>query len=217
MPRITLPKDSPTNRTIPKKYFRADLFTFEVSESFESELNFSVIRQWRIFQMDTGVELFIADNPTLYSPRIVIRSNTFDFKRYSLVYFLTMKLDTGYLQSIKNEFTTSTKLYIDIISSGIQVFGLQNGVDNIVIGNQQEIFLYPRKFSFDMDGYSSTENFQFKFYCYLVDSNKANASFNGTLIKDLMSLKNVGTVDFNSCFNSTGKLKISFYYKKMVK
>lgn len=95
-------------------------------------------------------------------------------------------------------------LYIEVVSSGIQVFGLQNGVDYIVIGSQQEIALNPAEFSFDMDGYISPKLLNFKFYCQLVDFNSSNSVFNNTDL-DLKTLKNKNLVNSSSCFNSTGK------------
>ncbi len=129
-----------------------------------------------------------------------------------------MILDTGYLQSIENSFTTTTKHFIEMISSGIQVFSLQNGVENIEIGNQQEIMLTPDKFSFDMDNYVWIPSLSFKFFCYIVDSDKANQEFNRTLITDLKDLRNKGATDWNSCFNSTGNFFLmDFLYKKKKK
>lgn len=209
MPKIQADKDTPINKTNPGLFFRSNLIKFKTQASFESELNFTVFRLWRIFELDTNDELFIEENPTIYSQNLVIRSNTLNFKRYKIIFFLTMKLDTGYLQSIQNEFTTALKLYINVIPSGIQVFGLQNGIDYIIIGKSQSVTLNPSKFSFDMDDLVPSTSLKFKIYCRLVGLAMIDAEFNTTEMNDLKSQKYSGKLDINSCFNSTGLMIFS--------
>lgn len=89
-------------------------------------------------------------------------------------------------------YSKTINTFIQIIPSGLAVYALQNGIQQIVIGYAQSLNLNPSNYSFDFDDLAQIQDLSFKFYC--PPSN----------IVDLAAYKTNYSLNQTSCFKSNG-------------
>jgi hypothetical protein len=150
--------------------------------------------------ISSGLTLIdVSANPTYELPEIVIRSNTLDYGLYEFTVHVEIQL-MSYV--FKNEQST----YVEIIPTGLVVYGIENGVQSILIGYRQTLTLNPVEYSFDFDNLAAIKNFTFKFFCS--PSSKYNYSISSLVSAsdiDLATYKRNSSLQINSCFTSSGK------------
>lgn len=150
-------------------------------------------------------------NPTLEYPELIILSNSMYYGSYKVFYWINLKIDTGYLTNIKNEFGSVLVTYFDISPGGIAVFGLENGLSYIKVGMEQSLDLNPLKYSYDMDFLVSMNSLDFNFYCLDIPSsmNSSNFTLDSFNLTDqglnLKLYKTQANPYTNPCFVSPGK------------
>ena len=141
----------------------------------------------------------LSSNPTQHLSELVLQPYSLEYGTYEFtltVNFIVMIPSQG---NITQTNRISTNLVI--ISTGLVVYGIENGVNGLVIGISQELVLNPLMYSFDLDNSISTSDLDFLFYC----STTAN---NIMAYDDLRKLKNNflhGIISNNTCFDSISK------------
>ena len=91
--------------------------------------------------------------------------------------------------------------WINVVETGITVYGLEYGTNNLNLGYNQEIFLQPDHFSFDYDFVANITNLSFNFYCEKLNSNTSFSNFG----IELKALKNNPSLGTSTCFFDSSK------------
>ena len=159
-----------------------------------------------MFKLDENDELKIlkefqlSENSTVFKSELSFKRNTLEYGIYKLTYDVLLYANVN---SKMKTFKFSVKIFIRIISSGIVVFGLENGLDSKLIGSQQSILFMPSVYSFDIDSLVMPSQLEYKYYCR--QRNIANndpqhfPAITDTQVQDIES----GVLSGN-CFNSLG-------------
>lgn len=150
--------------------------------------------------LDVISDIDLSSNPTSFSSEILIKENTLEFGLYRfhlqvIVYFKSK-------MSVKN----ADETLIEIIPTGLAIFGLENGASSTLIGSQQAITLSPGVFSKDMDEIITPDKLAFKFYCKTInpyDKNEKSSSIDLATYKSNSSLKLIRN---QTCFGNDSKL-----------
>ena len=119
----------------------------------------------------------------------------YNFRLQVVVYFNSNK-------SLSN----ADETFIEIIPSGIAIFGLENGLSSTLIGSQQAITLSPGVFTKDMDEIITPDKLEFKFYCKTInpyDKNEISSSIDLATYKSNSSLELIRN---QTCFGFVSKL-----------
>jgi hypothetical protein len=171
---------------------------FELNES-----NFEVIRD---ITFDT--------NPTRVMTQVTLIENTFAFGLYKLSFYANL-----FVQNISLTFQEEINTFIQIVPSGINVYGLQNGLNQISIGRSQAFSLMPIDYSYDLDYVVNISSLDFKFYCKVMSKSAGFVYYlneSGSNFYDLytgqaqnLALRN------DSCFNSTSNVLKLFELSKL--
>ena len=107
----------------------------------------------------------LSGNPSATSAQLVISSNTLDYGIYAITYTATLTVSSS-----QTPYASSLSVYVQIVPTGIIVYGLANGVQGMSIGTSQQFSLEPSVNSYDMDSYVSLSSLPFEYYCRPVDS-----------------------------------------------
>ena len=126
-------------------------------------------------------EIDLSSNPTSTSTELLIKENTLEYGLYSF------KLKVIVYFNSNSNLTNEDETFIEIIPTGIAIFGLENGVNSIVIGSQQSLNLSPGVYTKDMDEVITPDTLKYQFYCKTVSSSNINGV--NSLI-DLKTYKN---------------------------
>lgn len=178
------------------------------------EQNYTYTTQWVLYLFDSTSNSWniveILNNPTVYTTRVALRGNSLIYGIYKLVHLVTFNVSIYSGANINNIFNSTSETYINVIPTGIAVFGLANGNDRIIIGTQQSIDLNPVLYSFDMDYLVTTNVLKFKFYCQIIDwtLDYSNMTINDYFLMynrtDLYKIKSQNDVEPDSCFVNNG-------------
>lgn len=66
-------------------------------------------------------------------------------------------------------FTNSGYTYLKIAPTGLAINGVENGVTSIYIGSNQNYYLTPTNYSYDLDQIADFTNLNYKYYCRTID------------------------------------------------
>ena len=118
----------------------------------------------------------------------------------------------------KITFTYQAASFLEIIPSGVTVFGLENGNTQAYVGKNQSFVLNPPLYSFDLDFIASMSSLTFKFYCYITPTgSQTDQTFLSQVlanqVDDLSKIKANLISPVNFCFNSTGNFFIYFIFR----
>lgn len=160
----------------PAIFYRSDIIKYSTELELFFKQKYSIIRSWTIYGLDENdtiiqPEIKLSNNPTVNYNELVIRSNTLVYKKYKLIHHIKIKIDTGYLENVENEIEYNAEAYIKIVPGGVAVFSFENGLDYLKIGTNQSITLNPLKYAYDVDLLVSSNGFDFKFYCFVINKN----------------------------------------------
>jgi hypothetical protein len=164
---------------------------------------------WQIIWLDLDYssigEVDLSANPTAATTQLNLPANYLDIGVYQIIFMATVT--TGASSQV---FYGNASTYIEIITSGLEVFALQNGLDTITIGINQSLSLTPRKYSYDLDELINMDSLSFVFYCQVVNSSAGFVNDLDPTIYDLLTLKMNSSLDEGgaSCFNSSN----GFYF-----
>jgi len=165
--------------------------------------SYTKIYSWTLNRIISNGPLLIdlSANPTHDLPEIVVKSNTLDYGLYEF----TVQVE---IQLVSNIFKNKLKTYVEIVPTGLVVYGIENGIQSISIGFGQTLTFNPIIYSFDFDNLASIKNLTFKFYCSPSNNNNfITSSLSSIVNKDLASLNKNSLFEINSCFTSNGRLK----------
>lgn len=191
---------------------RSELLKIRSTTVYTCLQNFTTKNFWRVFSINSETlnETLVTfkNNPTVNQSELVIRSNTLFYGLYRISHTVLLEVDTGYVKNINNLFESSLDTYVQIVPTGIAVFGLENGNDYILIGNNQSLTVNPLVNSYDMDFLIKTSSLEFKFYCFIYDVEQPYPDnvnhFDLENSVDLMEYKTSKSDDITSCFNTSG-------------
>jgi len=185
----------------PNQILRSKMFSISTTTYFPCNLSYTQAHLWTLNKINSGVMQLkdLSANPTFASSEIVIESNTLEYGLYEFTIQVEIKVLSSVLKS-------KVSTFVQIIPTGLVVFGLENGKQSISIGFLQTLVLNPIKFSFDFDNTASISNLTFKFYCSPNKNyNFIDSILNDTGDKDLATYKRNSSLKMTSCFTSSGK------------
>ena len=175
--------------------------------------SFTFTKRWYLYQLDETTkqikqEVDLTNNPTYKLSELVIPANTLNYGIFQAVY----EINTTAVQLFK--FSSSNSTYFFVRPSGFFVFGIENGITNVLIGSDQRFYLNASNYSMDFDGVIDPSTLNYRYYCQTIDS--TNQSFGMQMI-DLYTYKTDSSLTMNrnlTCFSSNGKffLTIKIYF-----
>ena len=170
------------------RVLRSSIVSLSTETLFACNLTYTISYMWTMLPATIDLSL----NPTSFSPGLVIQANTlfYGFFEFTLQVQVTLT-STG--QTLSNNQTQT----IEIVPTGVAVFGLQNGISGITIGSQQALSLNPTLYSIDLDNLISPSSLVFTFFCSILGGTSTSL--------DLWTYKSNGSLAMNSnqtCFES---------------
>jgi hypothetical protein len=206
--------DSIFTRANPQIIPRSKLFSLNTATYFSCTSSYAMTFKWSstlIVNSTFMTKIDLSSNPTWQSTILVTQANSLAFGLYAFNFQtnVTITKTSNIFQT--NNLTT----YVQIIPSGLAVYGLQNGVSGLLIGTQQSFSLKPALFSLDLDSLIQPSTLQYKFYCFTLKFG-VNTIFKTTQSIDLSTYKNNSLLQMNSnttCFSSNSKKFCFFYYE----
>jgi hypothetical protein len=209
-PRLKIQNAAPL--TSPSAFLRSNTITITGITSFSCAYNYTNSKEWSLVKVDPETEKQIGDpiDLTLDSKAfkghdqaiLVIYPLVLNFGVYYLTYtakvIYSMDYGVTYL-NIQGQAST----YFQIVRTGLNVFGLQNGILQQTYAGGQEVVLDPGTFSVDMDMIVDPSSLSYLFYCQKVPSGQSTSAYfqSGGAITRLGSLPNMFQV-FSSTFGS---------------
>jgi hypothetical protein len=174
----------------------SSLTTFNYTQTFSQNYKWTV---YELNESSLNVEnqLDLSGNPSRNSANLVFGSNTLTYGLYKFVLLVNMDMTSIFFQE---ELTT----YIRIIPTGINVYGLENGLTDFSIGQSQGVKLKPDQYSADPDLVTNTSTLAYKFYCKLVAKSLGYVNYLLTepTRLDLDSIQSQYLPQTDSCFSS---------------
>jgi hypothetical protein len=185
----------------PKKIFRSQLFSLSTIAYFACNYTYSLDYIWSLRRVDIPKVFDLTKNPTFKSSELVIQSNTLDFGLYEFIFQINV-VSTD-LKNVSNTANT----FIQIIPSGLAIFGLLNGISSQLVGSSQSFTLNPALYSLDLDYLLSMNMLNYTFFCNSINYNWLNSSSKATI--DLATYKKNPQLimEWNvTCFDSKSKI-----------
>ena len=188
----------------PQNILRSKLFSLNTATYFSCNSSYVMTYQWTLtfINSSSSIKIDLSSNPTWQSTSLVIQAYTLAYGLYAFNFQTNVTITSGNV-FLTNNITT----YVQIVPTGLAVFGLQNGVSGILIGTQQSFSLNPALYSLDLDNLIQPSSLQFKFYCFPIITG-SGIVVNTTQNIDLMTYKNNSQLQMNwntTCFSSIGK------------
>ena len=180
------------------------MFSVPTVISFFCNTNFTYQNKWTLTQVDPQTLnikkiIDLTKNPTSRKSELVIKENFLGYGLYRLVYQVKVTFN-GISQISSNVAET----FIQIIPTGLAVFGIKNGVSSVLLGSLQSFNLQPSVFSIDYDNKTHPNQLKFVYYCRTVnqsDTNSLNSSSNQI---DLLTYKYNNSLIMNKRLNCFG-------------
>lgn len=202
-PSLSLDKKS-LNASAPLKINRSKLFSIASTTFIYCNTNYTTKYTWTVKKVNkTNSEILssinLSSNPTSQSPELVIKRNTLDYGLYNFKLNLVVCFNTI------NQVTSEDEIFIEIIQTGLVIFGAQYGVSNFQIGSKQTFYLNPSVYSFDLDSVITPDQLSYLYYCTTKGSLNKNGISQSSI--DLYTYQNsVLNLDRNqTCFGSKSK------------
>ncbi len=203
---------NPGSLTNPSAYLRSNMITLTGITAFSCSFNYTNTKSWSLVKVDPmsgdqiGAPIDLTADSAAFSGYdqaiLVIYPNSLDFGVYYLVYSakIIYSMDHG-LSFLTLNSQSST--HIQIVRSGLNIFGLPNGLLQQTYGTGQQIVLDPGSFSADMDKSVDPSTLSYVFYCQKVPSGQSTSAYfsRGGPITRLDSIPNMFQV-YSSTFSS---------------
>ena len=195
--------DLKSPKTNPKINLFSQMFTIDGVIICAGDMIYSYSWQAKLIDSnDFSIKSIIdlSENPSSFSSEILIDAFNLNYGLYEFMFQLK-----GIWKGTEKVYSQNT--FQKIISTGLAIFGLENGVSCSMIGSKQSFILNPAQFSFDFDYVASMKTLKFDFYCRKIFKNQSNEHFSLQYLNNAIEYTN----DSHACFNSSGNF--SFYNK----
>jgi hypothetical protein len=153
----------------------------------------------------------LANNPSIVSTELYIQENTLSYGLYEVIHEVNVtKTVYPYVTA-----TNSAYSYFKIVPTGLVINGIENGITSVVIGSNQEFYLTPTNYSYDLDELADLSSLNYKYYCRTIDLT-SNLIDNSTMT-DLSTYKSNTSLTMNAnknCFASSAASKFWIIYSQ---
>ena len=143
-----------------------------INQCFSSNTDFI---QWNLYKLDSNGTATLdaenmAHNPTVNKPDVYIRPKLLAYGIYKLSATLVQFHQENSFEC--NNTCNDTADYIfQVIATPLAIFGLENGVKQMTIGQNQNLTLNPGSFSIDSDSLLTSPNLlDFKYYSRVLNT-----------------------------------------------
>jgi hypothetical protein len=194
----------------PYQVNRSDQFSVAASTFYPCTANLtSDVRSWKVYNAsDSSMSQdFAVGNPTSSSSELSFSGNTLSYGTYLFTYTATYSYVDVVLGAMSR--TSSVSSYVQVIPSGIAVFGFPSGVQQMLFGCTQSIVVDPGLNSIDFDNLASLGSLNYNFYCRRVAATD-KSTFDPSQYSDktlLGTTNNMWQVNDNNMTCVFGKLK----------
>ena len=180
---------------------------------FES---YTLTKQWALKAIDLATYqvlkvVDLSNNPSIVSSGLYIPENTLYYGLYEVIYQINVIMTAyPYLNT-----TISGYSYFKIVPTGLTINGIENGVTSLFIGSNQEFYLTPANYSYDLDELADLSSLNYKYYCRTIDLT-SNLIDNSTMT-DLSTYKSNTGLAMNAnknCFASSAASKFCIIYSQ---
>jgi hypothetical protein len=138
--------------------------------------------------------LDLSKNPSALTGELIFAENALDYGLYEFQFSIN-------LTSISGIFQNSIRTYARIVPSGVIVFALENGMNEIKVGSNQRFFLKPAVYSYDLDNLIPPSQLNFTYYCQVVRSNSKNQNVQNQIDLETFKINNKLLMNRNeTCF-----------------
>ena len=190
---------------------RSKLFILSTYSSFSCNSNYTYTYTWSLTKTDTAELIDLTLNPTSTKSELVMPA-------YTLAYgFYEFRFQVDLLSPEYGTLSNAALTYIQIVPTGVAVFGIENGVSAQMIGAQQAFALNPAAYSVDMDFIISASTLTYVFYCNAINLTQAtSASASPSLDASLEQYKANSQLVMNwpqTCFSSSSTHTFNFDLK----
>ena len=191
----------------PQVILRSKLFSLNTATYFSCNSSYTLTFRWKLtfINSTSNVTIDLSSNPTWQSTMLVIQAYTLGFGLYAFNFQTNVTVTTSGGMFFTNNLTT----YVQIVPTGLALYGIQDGVSGLQIGSQQSFSLNPALYSLDLDNLIQPNSLKYKFYCFTMKSNGlGNTIVNTTQSVDLFTYKNNSLLQMNrnsTCFTSNSK------------
>ena len=143
---------------------KSDVFSIQSTFSFYCNAKYKSEYFWTMTTLNktTNQPMYTVDlskNPTSKFAELVIKGNNVDYGLYKFELFVNVTFNVSVT-------LTSNVVYsfVEVKPSGLAVYAVKNGVSNVLIGSNQEFFLQPGLYSYDLDDVITADKLSFVFY-----------------------------------------------------
>ena len=188
---------------------RSDQFSIVAQTFYPCSLDLtSDVRKWKVYKT-TDLSMsqdFASGNPSSDCSEISFNGNTLAYETYIFIFTATYTYQDIILGPTSRNSSIST--FVQVIPSGIAVFGFPNGVQQLMFGYTQTIEIDPGSNSIDFDNLADLKSLNYTFYCRRVDTSD-QSSFDPSQYTNLTSLgstNNMWQVNDNNMTCLSGNL-----------
>ncbi len=154
----------------PYQVNRSDQFSVVAQTFYPCTANLtSDVRSWSVYSTTdlTKSKDLASGNPTKSSNEMSFSGNVLSYGTYMFIYTATYTYQDIVLGSTSH--SASITGYVQVIPSGIAVFGFPSGVQQMLFGCTQPIAINPGSNSIDFDNLANLASLNFNFYCRRVN------------------------------------------------
>ena len=184
----------------PGRIYRSALFSLSSITYFACNSSFTNSYAWSLTSMTSNANIALTTNPTLVSSELVIPANTLMYDLYKFTFII--QISTASNGILSNQVDT----FIEIVPTGLAIFGIQNGISNVLIGSQQQFILNPAAYSLDFDAVVAPSSLAYTFYCIPILPSGVTTQITYDLQTYLTNSKLPMTWD-TTCFAANSKQK----------
>jgi hypothetical protein len=168
----------------------------------QTELNQTRKFTWKIESIDEVTQQVlelhdISSNPTSNSSNLTLIANSLSYGLKKLTFSINITISNP-LEYKNSQVTT----YFRVIPTGINVYGLRNGIRELTVGRLQDAELRPADYSVDPDLLTSPASLSFKFYCKLVEKSLNYVNYVEENPSRLDLTDSATIIEAESCFSS---------------
>ena len=155
---------------------RSALFTVNAEVYFQCSVDFTDTKEWKVEQVDPNTGAVIktidfADNSSRFNAELAIQPFTLGYGVYRFSFFEKVSY---YSKAELKTVSASEHTFLEIVPSGVGVFGFGDMVSEIVFGVNQDVGIQPGLYSVDYDSVVGVASLNFTFYCRVIDWNETS-------------------------------------------
>jgi hypothetical protein len=195
----------------PVPFNRSSIVALFGSLAISCSFKYTISYAWTMVNLATGVstDMTINQGYSGYNTGIlVISPNTLSYGTFKFTYTVTL----SYTANGGGSFTQSAITYVTIVPTGLNVFGLTNGILQQSYGSAQAITVDAGANTIDLDSVVNLASLNYTFYCQRVPTGQSGVLFfsNNNPITILSSNMFQVQSSFGSCFNCKFKNNQTF-------